>query len=169
MFIEKSCKKVSFLSFCVMKGTKRTRKSCKREKMKTHRFVLEKYHGPKSRTMCPHCKRYKCFTRYVDLEGKYTFPTEVGRCNHENSCGYHLTPKAFFEQNPEEMKLACFDGETDKNVVSIVRRFNQAHHMDDIVQKKPSYVAEDIMLRSKRGYNNNHFVRFLYSLNSATL
>lgn len=44
--------------------------------MKTHRFVLEKYHGPKSRTMCPHCKRYKCFTRYVDLEGKYTFPTE---------------------------------------------------------------------------------------------
>lgn len=164
MFIEKSCKKVSFLSFCVMKGTKRTRKSCKREKMKTHRFVLEKYHGPKSRTMCPHCKRYKCFTRYVDLEGKYTFPTEVGRCNHENSCGYHLTPKAFFEQNPEEMKLACFDGETDKNVVSIVRRFNQAHHMDDIVQKNPSYVAEDIMLRSKRGYNNNHFVRFLYSL-----
>lgn len=62
------------------------------------------------------------------------------------------------------MKLACFDGETDKNVVSIVRRFNQAHHVDDIVQKKPSYVAEDIMLRSKRGYNNNHFVRFLYSL-----
>lgn len=60
--------------------------------------------------------------------------------------------------------FAYFDGETDRDVVSIVRRFNQAHHVDDIVQKKPSYIAEDIMQRPKRGYDNNHFVRFLYSL-----
>ena len=82
----------------------------------------------------------------MDLEGKYTFPMEVGRCNHENSCGYHLTPKAFFEQNPEEMKLACFDGETDKDVFSMVRRFNQVHHVDDIVQKKPGHLQKRVAM-----------------------
>lgn len=100
MFIEKSCKKSVLFVLLWDERDKKDKKKYKREKMKTHRFVLEKYHGPRSRTMCPHCKRYKCFTRYVDLEGKYTFPMEVGRCNHENSCGYHLTPKAFFEQKP---------------------------------------------------------------------
>lgn len=64
----------------------------------------------------------------------------------------------------DRILFAYFDGETDRDVVSIVRRFEQALHVDDIVQKKPSYIAEDIMLRSKRGYDNNHFVRFLNSL-----
>lgn len=29
-----------------------------------------------------------------------TFPEHVGRCDHQNSCGYHFTPKMYFAENP---------------------------------------------------------------------
>jgi len=35
--------------------------------------------------------------------GQPIAPT-VGKCNHENSCGYHYTPKQYFIDNPERSK-----------------------------------------------------------------
>jgi len=59
------------------------------------KYSLEKYHGPKSRHQCPECKDKYSFVRYVDEEGNM-LSEEVGRCNHESSCGYHYTPRAYF-------------------------------------------------------------------------
>ena len=35
-------------------------------------------------------------------EKQILFPDYVGRCDHEQKCGYHFTPRDYFEQNPSE-------------------------------------------------------------------
>lgn len=70
--------------------------------MNEYRFHLQKYKaGRNTKQTCPQCGRRKCFVRYVDEEGKIEFPDYVGRCDHEDSCGYHYTPKDFFRDNPD--------------------------------------------------------------------
>lgn len=67
--------------------------------MSEYRFHLQKYR-PGSKTVCPKCGRKACFTRYIDEEGQVSFPDNVGKCDHINSCGYHYTPKEYFHDNP---------------------------------------------------------------------
>lgn len=67
--------------------------------MSEYRFHLQKY-KPGSKTVCPECGRKACFTRYIDEEGQISFPDNVGKCDHINSCGYHYTPKEYFHDNP---------------------------------------------------------------------
>ena len=66
--------------------------------MSEYRFHLQKYR-PGSKTVCPGCGRKGCFTRYIDEEGLVSFPDNVGKCDHINSCGYHYTPKEYFNDN----------------------------------------------------------------------
>lgn len=66
--------------------------------MSEYRFHLQKYHTG-SKTVCPKCGRKACFTRYIDEEGQISFPDNVGKCDHINSCGYHYTPKEYFRDN----------------------------------------------------------------------
>lgn len=62
------------------------------------KYSLQKYrHGTKHK--CPQCKRERCFVLYVDKNDNPLHET-VGRCDHENSCGYHYTPRQFFADNP---------------------------------------------------------------------
>ena len=62
---------------------------------------LEKYTGKASRHKCPKCGDNFSFALYIDESGKM-INRNVGRCNHESSCGYHYTPKQFFTDNPTE-------------------------------------------------------------------
>ncbi|MDD4032805.1 MAG: DUF6371 domain-containing protein [Bacteroidales bacterium] len=64
-----------------------------------HNYSLQRYSGPGSRFTCPACGEKHCFTLYVDESGDY-LNEAVGRCNHESSCGYHYTPRQFFEDHP---------------------------------------------------------------------
>jgi hypothetical protein len=59
---------------------------------------LERYHDRSSRHQCPNCGDKRSFTYYVDEDGNILDKT-VGRCNHESSCGYHYTPKQYFDDN----------------------------------------------------------------------
>ena len=70
--------------------------------MNTHRFILEPYKDIGTRNTCPAYHRKRSFSRYIDTEKKITFPDYVGRCDREQKCGYHLTPREFFERNPME-------------------------------------------------------------------
>ena len=70
--------------------------------MSEHRFILQPYRGVGSRHTCPACHKKRCFSRYIDTEKQVSFPDDVGRCDHEQSCGYHLTPKEYFERNPQD-------------------------------------------------------------------
>jgi hypothetical protein len=62
-------------------------------------YILEKYKGQTTRFTCPKCGRRHSFTRYINSEiGEYISPL-VGICNRAIKCGYHFTPKQFFENN----------------------------------------------------------------------
>lgn len=63
-------------------------------------FSLQKYAGIRSRHSCPACGKKRCFTLYVNERGE-ALDSSVGKCDHLSSCGYHLTPSAFFKEHPE--------------------------------------------------------------------
>lgn len=68
--------------------------------MKFFQFKLETYKGMNTRYLCPACQNMgKTFSLYVNTEtGEYIHHT-VGRCNRESKCGYHYTPKQYFQDN----------------------------------------------------------------------
>ncbi|MEA4968370.1 MAG: DUF6371 domain-containing protein [Bacteroidaceae bacterium] len=61
---------------------------------------LEKYKGQSTRYTCPKCGRKHSFTRYIDTETNIYIDEKVGICNRAINCGYHYSPKQFFENNP---------------------------------------------------------------------
>ena len=107
--------------------------------MNKYRFHLEKYHTG-SKTTCPKCERKACFTRYVDEQGEISFPSHVGKCDHENSCRYHFTPKDYFKDNPQ----VTVSESLAKPKVQCV--------MQDV---PPSFIDAEIMLQSLKQYDSN--------------
>lgn len=119
--------------------------------MSTHRFILEPYKGIATRHTCPKCHKKRSFARYIDTEGKIEFPPYVGRCNHEQSCGYHFTPKDFFEKNPEKNETFTKD-----ETISYKKR--------EMPKPLPtSYIDENIMRSSQKCYEANNLFLFLSS------
>ena len=115
--------------------------------MENYRFHLEKYHRG-SKTECSKCKRKACFTRYIDESGDITFPSHVGKCDHENSCGYHYTPKDFFREHPDESE-----------------QFRREWKPQTVTTKKPvcppSFMDSAVMQRSLSHYDINPLYTFL--------
>jgi hypothetical protein len=108
--------------------------------------MLERYNGPTSRFDCPKCGAKKQFTRYVDNENNY-YANNVGRCNREINCGYHLKPFQYFKDNPS---LNSFD----------FSKINQ-------VQKLPieiDFLPVDIMNESVKHWRSNNFTKYLSTL-----
>ena len=69
--------------------------------MNDFRYQLEKYRGRGSRYVCPQCGRKYAFTRYIDTHNNNEYVNErVGKCNRLDKCGYHYTPRQYFENNP---------------------------------------------------------------------
>ena len=49
---------------------------------------------------CPHCGKKKCFVRYVDTRNGFSYVAEnVGKCDHQHSCGYHYKPSEYHRDN----------------------------------------------------------------------
>lgn len=69
--------------------------------MSRHFYNLQKYAGVQSRHTCPSCGGKRCFTLYVNENGT-PLAGNVGRCDHESSCGYHYTPSEYFRDYPEK-------------------------------------------------------------------
>lgn len=42
---------------------------------------------------CPHCGARSHWQRYIDIETGEVLPAEIGKCDNENKCGVHITPK----------------------------------------------------------------------------
>lgn len=120
--------------------------------MSEHRYILEPYKGMNTRYHCPICRqRERTFVRYIDTEtGEYIDPS-VGRCNRESNCGYHYTPKQYFQDNN-----ISFDSPQHK-----------AHNKPNVVtpQQKPvSLIPAEVFKASLKRYETNHFVMFLIGL-----
>lgn len=67
--------------------------------MTDFKYHLAKCTGSFRKLTCPSCGRRQCFVPYVD-ENNEILDETVGRCDHESSCAYHLTPSQYFQQNP---------------------------------------------------------------------
>ncbi len=68
--------------------------------MSEHKYILEPYKGMNTRYRCPDCQqRDKTFSLYIDTETGEHIHSRVGRCNRESNCGYHYTPKQYFQDN----------------------------------------------------------------------
>lgn len=115
----------------------------------SHRFILGPYKGIASRHTCPECNHNRCFSRYVDTENVITFPEYVGRCDREQKCGYHFTPKEYFEQHPD--------------------RKERLQEQTSVVPKSytppppTSYIDETLVERSMSHYSENKLSQFLSS------
>ncbi len=64
---------------------------------KTFRYAL--FRGSK-KWKCPGCGQ-KSAVLYLDAETGQLLPDHVARCDRENNCGYHFTPKEYFDSNPD--------------------------------------------------------------------
>ncbi len=118
----------------------------------THRFILQPYKGVVTRHPCPACHKKRCFSRYIDTEKQISFPDDVGRCDHEQSCGYHLTPKEYFDRNPQAKPLHC-DFATPS-----------AWRAKPTEQRKlTSFVAAETVSQTLHGYEKNNLYLFLRS------
>ena len=56
-------------------------------------------HQPR-KLSCPHCGKKKCFVRYVDTQNGFRYiHDDVGKCDHQHSCGYHYKPSDYYRDN----------------------------------------------------------------------
>ena len=114
---------------------------------------LEKYSGRSSRHRCPRCGDEHSLAYYIDGNTGLIFDEKVGRCNHESSCGYHYTPKQYFEDNPDKKNR------WESNVtIGNIRLSNNTCIKKDIIDYIPfRYVKDSATFR-------NNFVWFLCNL-----
>lgn len=115
--------------------------------MSEYRFHLQKYKSG-NRYTCPQCGRKRCFTRYVDGQGKVIFPDNVGRCDHEQSCGYHYSPSDYFKDNPD-LNIK----EDWRNEVPI--KINKQE------RQTPTFIDRILMEQSLRSYTINPLYLYL--------
>jgi len=138
--------------------------------MNQYRHILEPYNGLSTRHTCPSCRKPKEFTRYIDLETGQYLADHVGRCNREDKCGYHHTPRQYFE---EQKPL--------QNSKSIPRKKSNSpqkpippapiHNLEGAKQQPqaPGIIPLEIFQESLQNYPNNNFIAYLNRLFDAGL
>ncbi len=117
-------------------------------------FQLKPYQGIKSRNDCPNpnCNGKKTFVRYIDSETGEEVSPIVGRCNREVKCGYHYSPKQYFQDNPIY--------QTTKATINRVSKPETT-----ITKSKPiSFIHFNYFKNSLSLYAHNNFTVFLYSI-----
>lgn len=119
--------------------------------MSKYRFHLQKY-SLGSKIACPSCEKPRCFVKYVDEEGVVSFPNEVGKCDHEISCGYHYTPRDFFRDNPN----ANIKEERSCDYVQLAKN---AHEKEIIVP--PSFIPLEYFNASLAHFEKNPLYKYL--------
>ena len=119
--------------------------------MNEHKYLLEPYKGMNTRYRCPSCQqRDKTFSHYIVTEtGEHIDPT-VGRCNRESNCGYHYTPKQYFQDNN-----ISFDKPQPKAYKP----------RPTALKPKPvSFIPVEVFKASLKAHETNYFVQFLVDL-----
>ena len=95
-----------------------------------YRYSLERYRGRGTRYTCPQCGRKYAFTRYIDNTNNQYVADNVGKCNRLDKCGYHYTPRQYFEDNPWRRDDSCSNFQKH-------RGFEQIEQKEPPAQKLP--------------------------------
>jgi hypothetical protein len=124
---------------------------------------LEKYHGTKSRHVCPACNSKGAFVRYVDENGGY-ISFDVGRCNRESKCGYEYKPKQYFADNPTAQRNTRTKKRGTPNYAFAVKNGSQVKYEASVTNVTPDYIAPEHLAPTIGHYDQNSFVQFLFNL-----
>ncbi|MBN1279718.1 MAG: hypothetical protein JW989_08120 [Chlorobiaceae bacterium] len=95
---------------------------------------------------CPACRQQRRFVRYVDTLTGEQVADEVGRCDREDSCGYHLRPSEYFRQTGTKPPTAA------------------ARRKEPMPEPEPSSIDAETAGRSLTGYGHNNFALWLCSV-----
>jgi hypothetical protein len=120
--------------------------------MTGHKYILEPYKGMNTRYRCPtpNCGKDKTFSLYIDTEtGEHIHPS-VGRCNRESNCGYHYTPKQYFQDNNISFDIPQPKAYKPRPVKPL--------------PKPVSFIPVEVFKASLKAHETNHFVQFLINL-----
>ena len=115
--------------------------------MSEYRFHLQKYRLG-NRYVCPQCGRKRCFARYIDEEGQIVFPDNVGRCDHEQSCGYHYSPSDYFKDHPD---ANCKEDWKHEMPIKVCRK----------EKSLPTFIDSKLMEKTLHGYSVNPLYQYL--------
>jgi hypothetical protein len=106
-----------------------------------------------TRYRCPasNCGKGKTFSLYIDTEtGEHIHPT-VGRCNRESNCGYHYTPKQYF-QDTKTLQPTNYTYQY-KTVAPVPPK-----------PKPVSFIPVEVFNASLKAQETSHFVQFITNL-----
>jgi len=117
--------------------------------MKQYKYILEPYKGKGTRYACPDCLEKDQFTKYIDIETNEYVNDIVGRCNREDKCGYHYSPREYFLNNDFK------DGQPDQ------KRKKSKSKLMSKTDSVPSFIDFDVMKRSLESKEPNWFIDFL--------
>jgi hypothetical protein len=119
--------------------------------MNQFKYKLEPYKGNETRHRCPGCEKERTFTYYIESDTGEHIDPKVGKCNREINCGYHYTPRQFFEDNPEALQIPskCYNFQKVSNGSKKVNI------------RKVNYIPESLFIKSLKEYEANYFVKFL--------
>lgn len=110
--------------------------------MSEYRYRLQ--HGG-GKQYCPACRQRR-FVRYIDTLTGEEVSDEVGRCDREVSCAYHLKPSEYFhQQGIKPPKLSTV-------------------HREPVSEPELSLISPEMMQATFTGYERNNFCRWLVGL-----
>ncbi len=112
--------------------------------MHHHQFTLQPYTGPASRYTCPACGKPKCFKRYINTQTRQPVSDTTGKCDREVKCGYHQTPKQYFESTGMANHLNVFMATPPA-----------------VAEAPPSFIDAATLKASRTGYDGNCLLKFL--------
>jgi len=112
--------------------------------MKEYHYSLEKYNPTIGKQICPDCG-HRTFVRYTSNDRNEFLHDTVGRCDREDKCGYHKTPKDYFQEHPSYQVEQSF---VYQNVKS------------ETVQI-PTYIDDETVASTLGQYGSNAFVQGL--------
>jgi hypothetical protein len=113
--------------------------------MQYFRYILQPYKNQQSRYTCPACGRKHSFVKYIDTTTGFYVNDIVGRCNHENKCGYHLTPRQFFKENNQS--------NADKQM-----------RVNNLTKPLPPSFIDAAVLKQSLKYQSNNFIEYLLAI-----
>ncbi len=118
-----------------------------------YRYSLER---TSRKIKCPQCAR-KSYKRVVDqLTGQH-LPYEVGRCDHESSCGYQYTWKEYLT---EMKRISPADRAGSRR---FFRRTPSAKYPFQ-GSPKAEYLDPELLRQTLRDHGQNSLTKFLFSL-----
>lgn len=113
----------------------------------------------------PSCEdKHKTFTRYIDIATGQPLHPSVGKCNRANKCGYHYTPRQFFQDNPDQSNTdttSSYRFRVDKKRSPFPVSAPLRHTKQETLIKPISFIPVDIFEASLKGSPTNYFKTFL--------